>query len=140
LGYNQRKRCEVKLELSAKNYRFKSDSNRLTQVFLNLCNNAFQAMPSGGDLIIHSNDDHVGKRKFIVIKITDTGTGIPKEHLAKIFEPFFTTKEPGKGTGLGLSIVHGILQDIGGTIDVTSKVRSGTTFTVRLLVPAESSQ
>jgi two-component system, NtrC family, sensor kinase len=140
LGYNQRKRCEVKLELSAKNYRFKSDSNRLTQVFLNLCNNAFQAMPSGGDLIIHSMDEQVGKKHFIVIKFTDTGTGIPKEHLAKIFEPFFTTKEPGKGTGLGLSIVHGILQDIGGTIDVSSKVRSGTTFTVRLLLPAESSQ
>jgi two-component system NtrC family sensor kinase len=137
LGYNQRKRCEVKLDLAAKHHLFQSDSNRLTQVFLNLCNNAFQAMPSGGDLTIQTSNEQYGKNRFIVIKVSDTGMGIPKENLAKIFEPFFTTKEPGKGTGLGLSIVHGILQDIGGSIDVASKVKSGTTFTVRLIVPEE---
>lgn len=135
LGYNQRKRCEVKLELKSKHSRFQSDSNRLTQIFLNLCNNAFQAMPNGGSLSIQSIDENIGRRKFIAIKISDTGMGIPKENLAKIFEPFFTTKEPGHGTGLGLSIVHGILQDIGGQIDVSSKLSVGTTFTVRLPIP-----
>ena len=137
LGYNQRRRCEVTLNLKANNHKFKSDSNRLTQVFLNLCNNAFQAMPTGGDLTIETSDETSGKKAFLVIKVSDTGTGISKENLAKIFEPFFTTKEPGKGTGLGLSIVHGILQDIGGTIDVFSKINVGTTFTVKLQVPVE---
>lgn len=139
LGYNQKKRCDVKLELKATWFQFKSDGNRLTQVFLNLCNNAFQAMPTGGDLKINTHDETVGKGRYLVINISDTGIGIAKENLAKIFEPFFTTKEPGKGTGLGLSIVHGILQDIGGSIDVTSKIGKGTTFTVRLPIPSESS-
>jgi two-component system NtrC family sensor kinase len=137
LGFNQKKKCEIRLELAANNYVFQSDSNRLTQVFLNLCTNAFQAMPNGGTITIRSSDETIQKKQVLAISISDTGSGIPKDHVKKIFEPFFTTKEPGKGTGLGLSIVHGILQDIGGSIDVTSKVSVGSTFTVRLPVEPE---
>jgi two-component system NtrC family sensor kinase len=140
LGFNQKKKCQIRLELSAKNYVFQSDSNRLTQVFLNLCTNAFQAMPNGGSITIRSSDETIQKKDVLAISISDTGSGIPKDHIRKIFEPFFTTKEPGKGTGLGLSIVHGILQDIGGSIDVTSKVSVGSTFTVRLPVEPEESK
>ena len=137
LGHNQKRQCEVKLELKAKNNVFHSDSNRLTQIFLNLCNNALQAMPKGGTLTIKSVNERIGKQPFLTVSISDTGKGISRENLAKIFEPFFTTKEPGQGTGLGLSIVHGILQDIGGSIEVTSKISVGSTFTVRLPVNAE---
>lgn len=140
LGFNQKKKCQIRLELSAKHYVFQSDSNRLTQVFLNLCTNAFQAMPNGGSITIRSSDETIQKKDVLAISISDTGSGIPKDHIRKIFEPFFTTKEPGKGTGLGLSIVHGILQDIGGSIDVTSKVSVGSTFTVRLPVEPEESK
>jgi two-component system NtrC family sensor kinase len=140
LGFNQKKKCQISLDLSAKKYVFQSDSNRLTQVFLNLCTNAFQAMPNGGTITIRSFDETIQKKDVLAISISDTGSGIPKDHIRKIFEPFFTTKEPGKGTGLGLSIVHGILQDIGGSIDVTSKVSLGSTFTVRLPVEPEESK
>ncbi len=140
LGFNQKKKCQIQLELSAKKFVFQSDGNRLTQVFLNLCTNAFQSMPNGGTITIRSSDETIQKKPYLSVSISDTGSGIPKEHLRKIFEPFFTTKEPGKGTGLGLSIVHGILQDIGGSIEVTSKVSAGSTFTVKLPVEPEESK
>lgn len=72
----------------------------------------------------------VGER--VVVKVTDTGCGIKREHLNQIFEPFFTTKPVGKGTGLGLSVSYGILQQHGGTLEVESEVGKGTTFTVTL--------
>jgi two-component system NtrC family sensor kinase len=140
LGFNQKKKCQINLELSAKKFIFQSDSNRLTQVFLNLCTNAFQSMPNGGSITIRSSNEIIQKKNHLSISISDTGSGIPKDHLRKIFEPFFTTKEPGKGTGLGLSIVHGILQDIGGSIEVTSKISAGSTFTVKLPVESEESK
>ena len=68
----------------------------------------------------------------MVIQISDTGPGIPRETLAKIFDPFFTTKEVGKGTGLGLSISHSIIEKLDGTVTVDSEVGRGTTFTISL--------
>lgn len=129
LGHNKGHRCEIKLKLNADENILRSDPNRLTQVFLNLCTNAFQAMPKGGTLTIETLSE---KSDFVVAKVSDTGTGIKPEHIAKIFEPFFTTKEPGQGTGLGLSIVHGIIQDLGGTIDVARNKTKGSTFILRL--------
>ncbi|MBN1843864.1 MAG: HAMP domain-containing histidine kinase [Deltaproteobacteria bacterium] len=69
---------------------------------------------------------------YAEIKISDTGSGIPKEDLSKIFDPFFTTKEVGKGTGLGLNVAYNIVKKHKGTIDVESTVGKGTTFTIRI--------
>jgi two-component system NtrC family sensor kinase len=103
--------------------------NELEQVCFNLCSNALDAMPQGGGLTIATRvvQDHVAEVRF-----RDTGTGIPKDRLPRIFEPFYTTKEPGKGTGLGLAICWRIIEEAGGSIDVTSDIGRGTTFSIRL--------
>jgi two-component system NtrC family sensor kinase len=106
------------------------DRNQLQQVFLNLSLNACEAMPQGGTLLVSTSCD--GDR--VVVKVTDTGCGIKKEHLDQIFEPFFTTKPVGKGTGLGLSVSSGIVHQHGGTLDVESEEGKGSTFTVTLPV------
>ncbi len=103
------------------------DIDQLKQVFLNIITNAVHAMPTGGLLTIRTSI--VGD--YIIVTITDTGQGIPQEHLQRIFEPFFSTKKE-RGTGLGLSISYRIIQDHGGRIDVESEEGKGTTFTVRL--------
>jgi two-component system NtrC family sensor kinase len=131
LGHNKDRRCDIKFKLNAENHILNSDPNRLTQIFLNLCSNAFQAMPKGGTLTVETSNELVGKTNYLTTKIIDNGTGIKQEHLGKIFEPFFTTKEPGQGTGLGLSIVHGILQDLGGTVEVSKNKNRGTIFTIK---------
>ncbi len=114
----------------------KADRNKLIQVFLNLIQNAIQSMPGGGRLVLRSYLKKDRNVRTAVIEISDSGVGIPKEHLKKIFDPFFTTKEPGEGTGLGLAICYGIVQDLGGDIEVESRVNSGSTF--RILLPADA--
>jgi two-component system NtrC family sensor kinase len=138
LGHNSGNRCEIVLKLDAKHHEITSDQNRLTQVILNLCSNAFQAMPDGGTLEVATANIGRSRNEQITIQITDTGSGISPKNLSKIFEPFFTTKEPGQGTGLGLSIVYGMIGDLGGSIDVQSKVGRGSVFTVTLPVHKES--
>ena len=101
---------------------------QLLQVFVNLINNAFDAMENGGTLTVRSGRE--GAQAWVTV--ADTGTGIPPSVLPHIYEPFFTTKGDGRGTGLGLAIVHGIIQAHGGTIEVDSTVGVGTTFSVRL--------
>ncbi len=103
-----------------------SDRGQLQQVFLNILNNAFEAIKDGGniDITIEKSGD-----KSVAVTIADDGEGIPKENLKYIFEPFFTTKK-GYGTGLGLSITYGIVKKLGGDIEVTSKVGKGTSFKV----------
>jgi two-component system NtrC family sensor kinase len=107
------------------------EPNRLRQVFLNIINNAYDAMSGGGRLEITTG---MRDPESMVVKVKDTGKGIPEENVSKIFDPFFTTKEPGKGTGLGLSICHGIVSGHGGSIEVDSKINVGTTITVILPV------
>ena len=109
-----------------------ADSNSLTQVILNLLENARDAMPGGGWIKI-STAASPGDGQ-VVLQISDTGAGIPEELQSQIFDPFFTTKDVGKGTGLGLSIVHGIIQAHGGDIQVESPPGKGTTFTIVLPV------
>ncbi len=104
------------------------DVGRMKQVFLNLFSNAAQAMAHGGVLTVRSEWQQDG----VAVHVTDTGTGIPPEHLPRIFEPFFTTKPVGQGTGLSLSVSLGIVQDHGGRIDVRSDEGQGSTFCVWL--------
>ncbi|MFK7885359.1 MAG: ATP-binding protein [Gammaproteobacteria bacterium] len=101
---------------------------QVNQVFMNLLVNAAQAMDTPGTITITTKVDG----DFVVAEFRDTGSGIPPETLGSIFDPFFTTKPVGSGTGLGLSISYGIIQDHGGTIDVSSEVGVGTAFSVRL--------
>lgn len=102
--------------------------DQLLQVCLNIILNAFDAMGSGGELIITSKQ--VEKR--IEISFRDNGPGMSEEIMEHVFEPFFTTKEAGKGTGLGLSVSYGIIKNFGGEILIKSRLGEGTTFTVVL--------
>ena len=107
------------------------DHNEMKQVCINIINNAFQAMPQGGDLQIRLDASLDGE---VFIEVADTGSGIAPEHLDKIFEPFFSTKDAGNGTGLGLSISYRIVHNHGGRIEVESKPGKGTVFRVFLPV------
>ncbi|MEW6671100.1 MAG: ATP-binding protein [Thermodesulfobacteriota bacterium] len=106
-----------------------SDHGSLQQIFLNLINNAFQAMDKGGRLEIRAEKHAKGS---VSISIADNGCGISEEDRQKIFEPFFTTKGLKGGTGLGLSITYGLVRKLRGEISVQSRVGTGTTFTVTL--------
>lgn len=103
---------------------------RLQQVFTNLILNACQATPDGGTVLVRAEASP--QPWGVLIKVEDTGSGIPPEHLERIFEPFFTTKPEGVGTGLGLSIVAQIVQEHRGRIEVESEVGKGTRFFVFL--------
>jgi signal transduction histidine kinase len=108
-----------------------ADTNQLELAILNLSLNARDAMTDGGTLTIRtalSADD----AKAVLIAVTDTGTGMSPEVVARAFDPFFTTKPTGKGTGLGLSQVYGIVRQAGGEVTIDSKVGKGTTVTIRL--------
>jgi PAS domain S-box-containing protein len=112
------------------------DPTHLHQVILNLCLNARDAMPAGGRLTLGLRNEVIGGCNYVVISVADTGCGIPPALRERIFEPFFTTKEKDQGTGLGLSTVQGIVQALGGFIEVESREDEGSTFIVRL--PADA--
>ncbi|NLX97522.1 MAG: HAMP domain-containing protein [Rhodopirellula sp.] len=104
------------------------DMNQLQQVLLNLSLNACEAMPEGGKIVVRTASDNGN----VLVRVSDNGCGIKREHLEQIYEPFFSTKSAGKGTGLGLSVSYGIVQQHGGTIEVESEEGNGTTFTIVL--------
>ncbi len=108
------------------------DRSKITQVFTNLIVNAVQAMETKGTLTLEAFHDESASEKMIIVKISDTGKGIPEENLSKLFDPFFTTKPVGEGTGLGLSISQGIIEDHNGKMTVESEVNKGTCFTISL--------
>jgi signal transduction histidine kinase/HAMP domain-containing protein len=105
------------------------DHNEIKQVFINIANNALQAMPEGGELRIRLD---TARENDVIVVFSDTGAGIAPEHINRIFEPFFSTKENGDGTGLGLSISYRIVQNHGGRIEAESTAGSGTIFRVYL--------
>jgi len=109
--------------------------SEMQQVFLNLINNAIDAIGTNGGTITVTTRVDGG---FAIVDVADTGSGIPKAMLARIFDPFFTTKPVGKGTGLGLSICYGIVKKMGGQISVNSAVGVGTTFHVYVPLPGEN--
>jgi signal transduction histidine kinase len=110
--------------------------DQIHQVVLNLVLNALSVTPPGGEVIVRTGP-HAGG-DGVEIEVSDTGPGIPPEHLEQIFDPFFTTKGPESGTGLGLMVCHRIATDHGGTIEVTSREGRGASFLVRLPVDASS--
>lgn len=135
----------IKTEIPKDLWPVLGDPTQLYQVLMNLCVNSRDAMSEGGTLTIEAQnvtlDENYSRMhleahpgRYTLIKVTDSGTGIPQELLSRIFEPFFTTKEQGKGTGLGLSTVLAIIKSHGGFVDVYSETGKGTQF--KVYIPA----
>jgi two-component system NtrC family sensor kinase len=126
-------RIEVDLQLHDDLPQIVSDRMQLQQIFLNILNNAIDAIGKDGVITIFT---HMIAGEVRVV-IQDNGIGIEEEVLSQIFEPFFTTKETGKGTGLGLSITYGLIKKLGGDITVRSHVGKGTAFTITIPLHSE---
>jgi len=136
-----REDIKLAMKLEPKVGRIKVDPGQLDQVLMNLVVNARDAMPQGGDLVLHTANaefdelyvkQHLGTSagEYVMLAVSDTGTGMDAATLSHAFEPFFTTKEKGKGTGLGLSTVYGIVKQAGGHIVPYSEPRQGTTMKI----------
>ena len=143
LGDTFAKSIDIQSFLGRDLWPIRGDVTELHQVLLNLCVNARDAMPQGGQLTLAADNVTLKKENmppgadlppgpYVMLSVTDTGTGIPPEVLPRIFEPFFTTKSPDKGTGLGLSTVNNIIKHHNGNLQVQSETGKGTRFTIYL--------
>lgn len=139
----KRRGLHLELKLNAANDLIQGDASLLHQVFVNFYLNAIDAMNEGGMLTIRTHNASQAllfesvetDTSWIRVEVLDTGKGIDREDLQKIFDPFYTSKS--EGTGLGLSVAYNIVQEHGGTIDVSSKLGEGTTFSILLPVSKE---
>ncbi|MDB4913531.1 MAG: multi-sensor hybrid histidine kinase, partial [Gemmatimonadetes bacterium] len=140
---------DLGMSLTAERAYIKVDRTQVEQILVNLAVNAADAMPRGGKLTVESRtvtlDKHYQHRHlpispgdYVMLTVSDTGTGMTDEVSRQIFEPFFTTKDVGKGTGLGLATVYGIVKQSDGDISVSSVVDRGTTFTIYLPLAANA--
>ncbi len=134
-----REDVRIRLRLASSLPAIQGDKGQISQVLLNLAVNAQDAMPGGGELLIETGEEvldddyasnHAGvlQGRYVVMSVSDTGSGMNAETLQRLFEPFFTTKGPGKGTGLGLPTVYGIMKQHRGTISVSSQPGRGSIF------------
>jgi PAS domain S-box-containing protein len=119
---------ERQLELSSAPLTIEGEEGPLQQAFMNVLVNAAEAMNGAGRVIVKTWEDQAART--MNVSISDTGVGIPSDHINQLFEPFFTTKQIGHGTGLGLAIVYSVVRQHGGAVVVTSTVGVGTTFTL----------
>ncbi len=145
-----RKNITIHREFAEGLFAIKADESQIGQVLINLFINAADAMPDGGELILKTM--YVTHRKmknkrydpkpghYVLLQVTDNGTGMDEKTIDRIFEPFFTTKEMGGGSGLGLASVYGIIKGHGGYIDVDSEKGHGTTFSIYLPASDQSVQ
>jgi signal transduction histidine kinase/ActR/RegA family two-component response regulator len=140
---------QLQLHLSSLPLRVHADAGMLDQILLNLVVNARDAMPEGGRIVIETgakvldgdpvrNGTGLPEGRYVLLRVTDTGCGIPPEVMPHLFEPFFTTKQPGKGTGLGLATVFGIVKQHRGGVFVESSPGRGSAF--EILLPEDSTQ
>ena len=144
LGRTLGEHIKIETVLSAGLWRVSADPNQLENAVLNLCVNARDAMPNGGKLTVETANMYLdetyaaynkdaGIGEYVMVAVTDTGSGIPREVIDRVFEPFFTTKRLGEGTGLGLSQVYGFVRQSGGHVKIYSEPGDGTT--VRFYLP-----
>ncbi|MFA6289919.1 MAG: response regulator [Opitutaceae bacterium] len=143
------KNITIETDLAPDLWLVTADPTQLNQVLLNLCVNARDAMPNGGRIDLVAANVEVDEQyavmnrgaspgRYVVLRVTDNGCGMPKEVVDRIFDPFFTTKELGKGTGLGLSTVLGIVRSHGGFVNVYSEPGKGSVFKIYLPARAET--
>jgi PAS domain S-box-containing protein len=145
------KNIEIELRFADELWPIDADPTQMHQVLMNLCVNARDAMPEGGRLTVTIENVAIDETyatvhpdaqpgPYVLLKVADTGVGIPPEHHARLFEPFFTTKETGGGTGLGLPTVHTIVRGHGGFVHVYSEVGRGAKFKIYLPAAAEAAE
>jgi PAS domain S-box-containing protein len=142
------KTVEIRVELDPTVPRVQADSSQISQILMNLCLNARDAMDSAGTITLSTrltpggetpaNIHNSGNTPYVLLSVSDTGAGMTEEVLGSIFEPFFTTKKRGSGSGLGLAVVHGIVTSHHGHIEVSSKPDAGTRFDLYFPVSKES--